>query len=68
MRALSIEDMEIVSGGLTEGDALALGTGLGSAVWVGVGEYFGVSTAQATLLAGIGAAYGAGITSAAIIG
>jgi hypothetical protein len=77
MRALRIEEMEIVSGGelLSQGDVIAITGALGAGVGMGLGQWAGLTAAQQVTLAGyvgtsataLSASFAAGYTLGQVI-
>ncbi len=68
MRELSVLDMELVSGGMSYGDAVALGAAIGGGIGLSVAAQLGVSAEMGLALTGIGASALGAVTAAGVVG
>jgi hypothetical protein len=68
MRELSIIDMELISGGISYGDAVAIGTAIGGGIGASVALQLGVSVELGLALTGIGATTVGAVTAAGVLG
>ncbi|MGJ7568730.1 hypothetical protein ACSFBM_33085 [Variovorax sp. GB1R11] len=68
MRELSVLDMELVSGGMSYGDAVALGSAIGGGIGLSVAAQLGVSAEMGLALTGLAAGTGAALSAAGVVG
>jgi len=61
-------DMEMVSGGMSYGDAVALGTAIGGGIGLSVAAQLGVTAELGLAMTGIAAGAGAALSAAGVVG
>lgn len=68
MRELSVLDMELVSGGISYADAVAIGAAIGGGIGLSVAAKLGVSAEAGLALTGVAASASAALTAAGVVG
>lgn len=68
MRELSVLDMELVSGGISYADVVAIGAAIGGGIGLSVAAKLGVSAEAGLALTGVAASASAALTAAGVVG